>query len=61
MPVISIILVIAVLGVLVWLITTRIPMPPLYKNIIYIVALIAIILYLFRALGLWEYVSAVRI
>jgi hypothetical protein len=47
----GLILMIAVLGVVVWLVTAYIPMPPVFKTIIYIVAVIILIIVLIRALG----------
>jgi len=48
MDLIWLILGIALLGLLVWAITTYIPMEPIFKTIIYIVAAIAMILWLVR-------------
>ncbi len=48
MDLIIIILSIALLGCLVWAITTYIPMAPVFKTIIYILAAVALILFLIR-------------
>ncbi len=48
---IHLILVIAVVGLLVWLITTYIPMPPIFKTVIYVICAIALILFLLRTFG----------
>lgn len=45
------VLVIAVIGLIVWAITTWIPMPPMFKQIIYVVCAIFLILWLLRAVG----------
>jgi len=51
MDLIMLVLVVAVVGFLVWLITTRIPMDPMFKIAIQIIALIVIILFLLRRFG----------
>jgi len=45
------VLVLAVVGFIVWLITTRIPMPPMFQTIIYVVVAIVLILWLLRRFG----------
>lgn len=49
---ISLIIVIAVAGVLVWLIESFIPMPPIFKTAIRIVAAVCLVLYILQAFGL---------
>lgn len=51
MNVISLLLVIAVVGLIAWLITTYIPMPPKFATLIYVIAGIAVVVYLLQALG----------
>lgn len=51
MDLIMLVLVLAVVGFVVWLITTRIPMDPMFKLAIQIVVLIVIILWLLRRFG----------
>ena len=51
MDLILLVLVLAVIGFVVWLITTRIPMDPMFKNVIYIVVLIVLVLWLLRRFG----------
>ena len=48
MDLVILVLVIAVIGVAVWAITTYLPMPPVFKTIIYVVAAIVLILFLVR-------------
>jgi hypothetical protein len=48
---IVLVLVVALIGFLVWLITTRIPMPPYWALAIQILALIVIVLFLLRRFG----------
>ncbi len=42
---------IALIGLLVWAITTYVPMDPIFKKVIYVVAAIALILWLVRQFG----------
>ncbi len=51
MDLIILILGIALIGVCVYGITTYFPMPPIFKNIIYIVAAVALVLFLIRQFG----------
>ena len=51
MDLIVLVLVLAVIGFLVWLITTKIPMDPMFKLAIQIVVLIVLILWLLRRFG----------
>lgn len=51
MDLVALVLVVALIGFLVWLITTRIPMDPMFKVAIQIIALVVIILYLIRRFG----------
>ena len=48
MDLIMVVLVLALIGCLVWAITTYIPMPPIFKTAITIIAVIVVILYLVR-------------
>lgn len=48
---IMLVLVLAIVGFVVWLITTRIPMPPIFQTVIYIVVLIVLVLWLLRRFG----------
>ncbi len=45
------ILTIAILGLIVWLIVTYIPMPPVFKTVIMIIAAIFVIIVLLNMLG----------
>jgi len=51
MDLIMLVLVLAVVGFIVWLITTRIPMPPIFQTVIYVVVAIVLILWLLRRFG----------
>lgn len=57
---IGIILTIALVGLVVWLITTYIPMPAPFKNIIIVIVVILLILWLIQVFGfadmpVWHY------
>ena len=45
------VLVLAVVGFVVWVITTKIPMDPMFRTIIYIVVVIVMVLWLLRRFG----------
>ncbi len=51
MDLVLLILGIALIGALVWGITTYVPMEPIFRNIIYIVVAIALVLFLVRQFG----------
>ena len=61
MPLITFLVLIAVVGLIVGLIVTYIPMPPPFKNIIIVVSLIAVILACLHAFGLLDGLMRVRI
>lgn len=45
---ISLLITLVVVGVILWLINTYIPMPPMFKTVINIIAVVALIIYLLR-------------
>lgn len=51
MDLIILVLMLAVVGFLVWLITTKIPMDPIFRTVIYVVVAIALILWLLKRFG----------
>jgi len=51
MDLIVLVLVCVLLGFLVWLLTTKVPMPPVWATAIQVIALIIIVLYLLRHLA----------
>lgn len=51
MDLLMLILMLALVGFLVYLIVTHIPMPPIFKTAIQIIVVVAIILYLIRRFG----------
>ncbi len=61
MPLIHIVLVLIVVGVLLWLINSFIPMDAKIKSILNIVVVIAVIIWLLQALGLLGSLSSFRV
>lgn len=51
MDLIILVLGIAVLGFLVWLITTKIPMDPIFRVAIYVIVAIVLVLFIVRQFG----------
>lgn len=51
MDLLILVLIAAVIGFGVWLITTKVPMPPAYATTIQVVALILLVLWFLRAVG----------
>jgi hypothetical protein len=61
MPLITIVLVLVVVGVVLWLINTYIPMQSAIKTILNVVVVIAVAVWVLQATGLWGSVSSYRI
>ncbi len=61
MPLMSIVLVLIVVGVLLWLINTYIPMDRKIKNILNIVVVVFVIIWLLQAFGLMGSLNSVRV
>ena len=51
MDLLMLVLVLAIIGFFVWLITTKIPMDPMFKTAIHILVLVVVVLWLLRRLG----------
>ncbi len=58
---IEIIVTIALVGLVVWAITTLIPMPPRFAQAIYVLAVVFLVLYLLNAFGLYSFGSHGRV
>ena len=54
MPVINLIIVLVVVGVLLWLVNTYIPMDSKVKNILNVVVVILVVLWLLGVFGVWS-------
>jgi len=61
MPLITIVLVLIVVGVVLWLINTYIPMQSAIKTILNVVVVVAVAVWVLQAMGLWSTVSSYRI
>lgn len=53
MNMISLIITIAVVGLIAWAICTYVPMDPRIKQLIVVIAIICIVVYALRAFGVW--------
>ncbi|HZV43291.1 MAG TPA: Thivi_2564 family membrane protein [Saprospiraceae bacterium] len=61
MSLITVVLVLVVVGVILWLINTYIPMDRKIKNILNVVVVIIVVLWLLKAFGLLDSLGNVRI
>jgi len=61
MPLINIVITLIVVGVLLWLVNTYIPMDSKIKQILNIVVVIAVILWLLQAFGVIGSLSGIRV
>jgi hypothetical protein len=61
MPLVNVVLALLVVGVLLWLINRYIPMQSTIKGILNAVVVIAVVLWMLKAFGLWHYVTQFRI
>jgi hypothetical protein len=61
MPLINVVVTLIVVGVLLWLVNTYIPMDGKIKNILNIVVVIAVVIWLLQAFGLLGELSSIRI
>ena len=61
MSLISLVVVLIVVGVLLWLVNTYIPMDGKIKNIINVVVVIAVVLWLLQVFGLFSGLQDIRI
>jgi hypothetical protein len=61
MPLIEIVIVLIVVGVLLWLINTYIPMASPIKSLLNAVVVIALIIWILQVFGLWHYVTNIRV
>lgn len=61
MPIIQLLLVLIVIGVLLWLVNTFIPMDAKIKQIINVVVIIAVVFWLLSVFGAFSYFSGVHV
>jgi len=60
-PLINVVIVLVVVGVLLWLVNTYIPMAGTIKSILNAVVVIAVVIWLLQAFGLLESLKSIRI
>ncbi|HEX2628606.1 MAG TPA: Thivi_2564 family membrane protein [Chitinophagaceae bacterium] len=60
MPLLTILIVLVVVGVVLWLINTYIPMDRKIKNILNIVVVIIVVVWLLQAFGLWSSLKTLK-
>jgi len=61
MPLIHVVIVLVVVGVLLWLVNTYLPMDAKIKSILNIVIVIAVVLWLLSAFGILGSLSGIRV
>jgi hypothetical protein len=61
MPLIEIVIVLIVVGVVLWLINTYIPMAAAIKSLLNAVVVIVLIVWLLKAFGLWSQITHLRV
>jgi hypothetical protein len=61
MPLIHVVIVLVVVGVLLWLVNTYLPMDAKIKKILNIVVVIAVVLWLLSAFGILGSLSGIRV
>ena len=61
MPLVNIVIALVIVGVLLWLINSFIPMASSIKTILNIVVVVAVGVWVLRVTGLWEPISSYRI
>jgi hypothetical protein len=60
MPLIEIVLVLIVVGVLLWLVNTYIPMAGPIKSLLNAVVVIVMVVWVLRIFGLWHFITHIR-
>ena len=61
MPLVHVVIVLVVVGVLLWLVNTYLPMDAKTKKILNIVVVISVVLWLLRAFGILGSLSGIRV
>jgi len=61
MPLINVLIVLVVVGVILWLVNTYIPMDGKIKKILNIVVVIVVVLWLLRAFGILDSITGIRV
>ena len=60
MPIVNVVLVLIVVGVLLWLVNNYIPMAGSIKTILNAVVVIAVVIWVLQAVGLWARVTSYK-
>ncbi|MGC2634538.1 MAG: Thivi_2564 family membrane protein [Candidatus Cybelea sp.] len=60
MPLIEIVIVLIVVGVLLWLVNTYIPMAGPIKSLLNAVVVIVMVVWVLKVFGLWHYITHIR-
>lgn len=55
MSLITLVVTIAIVGLIVWAITTVVPMPEQFKKVIYVVCVVFLAVWILQAFGLWHF------
>ena len=61
MPIVEVVIVLIVVGVLLWLINTYIPMASAVKSLLNIVVVIVLIVWLLQVFGIWGSIMHARV
>jgi hypothetical protein len=61
MPLLTIVVVLIVVGVLLWLVNSYIPMDGKIKTILNIVVVICVVIWLLNAIGAFHYLNSIRV
>jgi len=61
MPILTIIIVLIVVGVLLWLVNTYVPMDGKIKNILNVVVIICVVIWLLKVFGVFSSMSNVKV
>ena len=61
MPLLTILIVIIVVGVLLWLVNSYIPMDRKVKNILNIVVIVLLVIWLLKAFGLFDSLKSINV
>jgi hypothetical protein len=61
MPLVNIVIALIVVGVALWLINTYIPMASSIKTILNVVVVVAVVIWVLQAVGMWGRVTSYRL
>lgn len=61
MPILTVLVILIVVGVILWLVNTYIPMDRKIKNILNVVVVIAVIIWLLRVFGLLDSLKSLKV